>query len=68
MITVVQIAPPSLAQKVTQPTDRTLLRTLLNEHVPHITVSQLAHMEPKPLLLDSREREEFEVSHIPGAL
>ncbi|GAB4182741.1 MAG: rhodanese-like domain-containing protein [Terrimicrobiaceae bacterium] len=35
--------------------------------VPGISTSQLAAINPAPMLLDVREKDEFAVSHLPGA-
>jgi rhodanese-related sulfurtransferase len=47
-----------------------LLATLNSESIPYVTVDSLDGWIKKGevLLLDSRERKEFDVSHIPGAL
>lgn len=47
-----------------------LLSGLNNEKIPYVKVAELSNWlkDEAVLLLDSREREEFEVSHLPGAL
>jgi rhodanese-related sulfurtransferase len=46
-----------------------LLASMNNETIPYVNVATLNQWmeKEKIMLLDSREREEFEVSHIPGA-
>lgn len=45
-----------------------LLKTMLSESVPQITVPELAAKDLKVVtLLDAREQKEFQVSHLPGA-
>jgi len=49
--------------------DRTLATMLNAEEVPFISVEELVNIKSDSiLLLDTRSREEYEVSHIPGAL
>ncbi len=43
-----------------------MLRTLYKGTVPTVSVADL-HKNPKVILLDTRARREFEVSHLPGA-
>ncbi|QKG55769.1 rhodanese-like domain-containing protein [Hymenobacter sp. BRD128] len=43
-----------------------MLRGLLHESVPFVSVAQLRHA-PAPVLLDTREAPEFAVSHLRGA-
>ncbi len=43
------------------------LQTLLSFSVPLISVHELQLRQPSVVLLDVREREEFDVSHLPGA-
>lgn len=45
-----------------------LLKTMLSESVPQITVPELASKDlSKVILLDAREENEFQVSHLPNA-
>ena len=44
-----------------------LLKTLLSHSVPEISVNQAAATYENVILLDAREHEEFEVSHLEGA-
>jgi len=46
-----------------------LLASMNNEAIPYVKVASLKQWMEKEnvILLDSREREEFEISHIPGA-
>lgn len=50
----------------TNPLFTTLLRGLLRETVPLVSVNQLK-AEPAPVLLDTRAAPEYAVSHLPGA-
>lgn len=61
------IAGITRAQQVQSKAFDQLLKSMLKQDVPLITVSELAKMPQKPLLLDARERHEYAVSHIPGA-
>jgi rhodanese-related sulfurtransferase len=45
-----------------------LLRSLLNHNVPEISVANLADSFHHFTILDSREKEEYEVSHIQNAI
>lgn len=45
-----------------------LLKKFNKETIPYITVNQLASQSDQPILLDSREPKEFNVSHLKGAL
>lgn len=40
----------------------------LNFHIPAIDVDLLKKTQSEVIILDAREREEYEVSHLPGAL
>ncbi|MFD1016462.1 rhodanese-like domain-containing protein [Winogradskyella rapida] len=51
-----------------QETLSTLLKTYNKESVPYISVQELAMPKTKAILLDAREIEEYEVSHIKGAI
>ena len=44
-----------------------MLKALLDDQVPSISVAELSQFD-SVVLLDSRSKEEFEVSHIPNAL
>lgn len=55
------------AQRVQSKTFDQLLRSMLKQDVPTISVSELAQMPVKPMLLDAREKREYAVSHLPGA-
>ena len=44
------------------------VRTLINFSVPTIDVDSLRTIQKEVYIFDAREREEFEVSHIPGAM
>jgi rhodanese-related sulfurtransferase len=39
-----------------------------NERIPYISVQELAMPKTKAIILDAREREEYEVSHIKNAI
>ncbi len=54
-------APPT-----TNPLYSAMLRGLLRESVPFVSVAQLRQL-PGPVLLDTREAPEFAVSHLRGA-
>ena len=47
-----------------------LLKKYNNDNIPYISVTELHQLKPqdKVLILDSREKNEFEVSHIPTAI
>lgn len=45
-----------------------MLKTLLSHSVPEISVAEAQGMIEDAVFLDSREREEFSVSRIPGAI
>ncbi|RCW90373.1 rhodanese-like domain-containing protein [Winogradskyella arenosi] len=51
-----------------QETLSALLKTYNKESVPYISVQELAMPKTKAILLDAREIEEYEVSHIKGAI
>lgn len=54
--------------QVNQKSFDVLLKTMLSESVPQITVPELAAKDLKEVtLLDAREQKEFQVSHLPGA-
>ncbi|GAA4273066.1 rhodanese-like domain-containing protein [Aquimarina gracilis] len=44
-----------------------LLKKFNNESIPYISVTELKEIQDSVILLDAREKEEFEVSHIPKA-
>lgn len=44
-----------------------VLKTLLSRNVPEITVPDAANLVGKSIFLDAREREEYDVSHLPNA-
>lgn len=44
-----------------------LLKTLLDDDIPKISVPEAAQSAQQFLFLDAREREEYEVSHLKGA-
>ena len=44
-----------------------LLKKFNNESIPYISVTELKKIQDHVVLLDAREKEEFEVSHIPNA-
>ncbi len=46
----------------------TALERHTKEYVPFVQVEEMPALSQKPLLLDTRSREEYEVSHLPGAL
>ncbi len=49
--------------------DRTLAMMLNSEEVPFISVEELVNIKSDSIiLLDTRSRKEYEVSHIPGAI
>ena len=54
------------APSTTNPLYSAMLRGLLNESVPFVSVAQLRQL-PSPVLLDTREAPEFAVSHLRGA-
>ncbi|RZL12751.1 MAG: rhodanese-like domain-containing protein [Hymenobacter sp.] len=54
------------APSTTNPLYSAMLRGLLNESVPFVSVAQLRQL-PSPVLLDTREASEFAVSHLRGA-
>ncbi|MEL6832298.1 MAG: rhodanese-like domain-containing protein [Bacteroidota bacterium] len=60
---------PLLAQKngIESGSYRVMLRSLLSHTVPETTVSAAQAADHPTLFLDTRERYEFEVSHIQGA-
>ena len=43
-----------------------MLKGLLDYSVPYVTVEELKELD-KPILLDAREKKEYEISHIDGA-
>ena len=45
-----------------------LLNELNNESIPYITVSELAIRKSEAILLDSRELEEYKISHLKDAI
>lgn len=45
-----------------------LLKEYNNRTVPYISVEQLYEKKGEYLILDTRKKEEYEVSHIPGAI
>lgn len=53
--------------KVENPEFERLLQGLLDHNVPEMEVDEACTTSPV-LFLDAREREEFEVSHLPGAI
>lgn len=61
------LAGPAVAQQVQNKAFDQLLRSMLKQDVPIMTVADLARMPVKPLLLDAREKSEFVVSHLPNA-
>ncbi len=44
-----------------------LLKVFNNENIPYISVTELKEIHNSIILLDAREKDEFEVSHIPKA-
>ncbi|MCI5080562.1 MAG: rhodanese-like domain-containing protein [Saprospiraceae bacterium] len=54
--------------KTKNPKFEKTINKLIDYSVPVITVSELEKNFDKYTLLDAREKEEFEVSHIPGAI
>lgn len=54
------------APTTTNPLYAAMLRGLLRESVPFVSVTQLRQL-PNPVLLDAREAPEFAVSHLRGA-
>lgn len=54
------------APSTTNPLYSAMLRGLLKESVPFVSVAQLRQL-PSPVLLDTREAPEFAVSHLRGA-
>lgn len=56
----------SPAQQVQDPAFDRVLQGLLSGNVPTTGVQMLAR-QPAPVLLDARERREYDVSHLPGA-
>lgn len=59
-------AEAAKAQHVQEPAYQEKLQHLLSDNTPVIDVPQLAK-ERKPMLLDARPAEEYDVSHIAGA-
>ncbi len=55
---------------IAQETLNELLKKHNNDNIPYITVSELHQLQSqdKVLILDSREKNEFDVSHIPRAI
>jgi rhodanese-related sulfurtransferase len=47
---------------------RALLRTMLTPGVPVVTVPEAAALAKQACFIDCRERSEYEVSHLPGAV
>lgn len=47
---------------------RLMLSTMLSADVPAIRVSQALAQMPNAVFLDSREKEEYNISHLPGAI
>lgn len=45
-----------------------VLKTYNSETVPYITVQELAMPKTKALILDARERNEYKISHLKGAI
>lgn len=54
------------APSTTNPLYSAMLRGLLHQSVPFVSVAQLQH-QPAPVLLDTREASEFAVSHLRDA-
>jgi rhodanese-related sulfurtransferase len=52
--------------KVQRPAYERMLNLLLSDAVPQVTVARYDSLSPA-VLLDARSREEYEVSHLPGA-
>lgn len=61
------VAGITRAQQVQNKAFDRLLKSMLKQDIPTLAVSTLANMPQKPLLLDARERNEYMVSHLPGA-
>ena len=61
------IIPLFLLQSCSEITVDGVLKRYNNGTVPYITIDELAK-EKKLLILDTREKEEYEVSRIPGAI
>jgi rhodanese-related sulfurtransferase len=55
------------APSTTNPLYSAMLRGLLKESVPFVSVAQLRQLPAAPVLLDTREAPEFAVSHLRGA-
>lgn len=62
------LAGPLPAQSVQNKKYDRLLRLMLNNSVPVITVEELKSQKDKALVLDAREPEEYAVSHLSGAI
>ena len=61
------LSASALKAQVTDSVYGAALELLLSDRVPAIGVSEAVE-QPNTIFLDAREREEYEVSHIPGAL
>ncbi len=60
-------APPVNLPEVESPAFSDKLERLLNFSVPTIGVQELADAKDQYLILDTREKEEYDISHIPAA-
>lgn len=56
----------SASAQITSPAYQTLLNTLYHKSVPLMSVTE-ARQHPNLTLLDTREKKEYEVSHLPNA-